>query len=57
MARESHHEGTAAWFIRGNMFLEWKASGQSSLIWVHGKRELSHGSYILQQRFDSFSPL
>jgi hypothetical protein len=37
-ARESHHEGTAAWFIHGNSFSEWKSSAPKSLLWIHGKR-------------------
>ena len=39
IACESHLEGTAAWFLEGETFSEWKASGQSSLLWMHGKRE------------------
>ena len=39
IACNSRHTGSAAWFIKGNSFLEWKASGYpSSLLWVHGKR-------------------
>ena len=32
----AHHDGTGTWFIHGNSFEAWKASG--SLLWVHGKR-------------------
>ena len=35
-ARDTHHRGTAAWFIEGNTFRNWKESG--SLLWIHGKR-------------------
>ncbi|OCH87555.1 hypothetical protein OBBRIDRAFT_149093 [Obba rivulosa] len=35
VARSSYHEGTAKWFIRSEIFEEWKMSG--SLLWVHGK--------------------
>ncbi|KAI0292992.1 hypothetical protein B0F90DRAFT_1822487 [Multifurca ochricompacta] len=35
IARKSHHDGTASWFIHGNTFPEWRATG--SLLWVHGK--------------------
>ncbi|KAI0289897.1 hypothetical protein B0F90DRAFT_1929529 [Multifurca ochricompacta] len=35
IARKSHHVGTASWFIDGNTFPEWRATG--SLLWVHGK--------------------
>ena len=35
-ACESHHEGTATWFIEGTIFKDWKQSG--SLFWIHGKR-------------------
>ena len=41
LAQESYHSGTAAWFIHGNTFAEWKFSGPSSLLWIHGKR-MSH---------------
>ena len=45
-ARGSHHGGSAAWFIEGNTFSEWKASeARSSLLWVHGKRPSSPSSY------------
>jgi hypothetical protein len=40
IARRSRHNGTADWFIQGDTFSEWKLSGPSSLLWVHGKREL-----------------
>src|SRR5258708_21833206 len=36
IARSAHHEGTATWFFKGNIFKEWKSSG--SLLWIHGKR-------------------
>ena len=40
-ACESHHRGTAEWFIQGDTFSEWKTSEvPSSLLWVHGKRLL-----------------
>ena len=32
----SRHEGTAEWFFKGSIFIEWKTTG--SLLWVHGKR-------------------
>ncbi|KAI0292974.1 hypothetical protein B0F90DRAFT_193057 [Multifurca ochricompacta] len=35
MARKAHHPGTAAWFIQGHTFSEWKKTG--SLLWIHGK--------------------
>lgn len=37
IARKAHHEGSAEWFVRGNMFCEWKQA-TSSLLWIHGKR-------------------
>ena len=39
IACNSRHPGSAAWFIQGNIFSEWKASeAGSALLWVHGKR-------------------
>ncbi|KAI0296792.1 hypothetical protein B0F90DRAFT_1819818 [Multifurca ochricompacta] len=35
IACETHHEGTATWFIEGKAFSDWKKAG--SLLWVHGK--------------------
>jgi hypothetical protein len=32
----AHHEGSAKWFLQGNMFNAWKSTG--SLLWIHGKR-------------------
>jgi hypothetical protein len=39
IARESRHEATATWFIEGETFSEWKSTGRSSLLWIHGKRQ------------------
>ena len=36
IARKTQHEGTAVWFFRGSIFVEWKSSG--TLLWIHGKR-------------------
>lgn len=41
LACDSRHHGSAAWFIEGNTFLEWKTSDAcGSLLWVYGKRPL-----------------
>ena len=46
IACKSRHGGSAAWFIQGNTFSEWKASeALSPLLWVHGKRQLMPSSY------------
>jgi len=55
IACESHHKGTAAWFLEGETFSEWKASGPSSLLWVHGKRESPSGAYFFTE-IDDFPP-
>jgi hypothetical protein len=34
--RAAHHEGSAKWFLQGNVFNDWKSTG--SLLWIHGKR-------------------
>jgi hypothetical protein len=39
IGRESRHEDTGAWFVNGNTLSEWKESGPSSLLWIHGKRQ------------------
>jgi hypothetical protein len=44
-ACESRHSGTAAWFLQSKSFSEWKSSGLSSLLWVHGKRQSLFGPY------------
>lgn len=38
IARGSRHSGTGAWLIHGNTLSDWKSSGPSSLLWIHGKR-------------------
>ena len=38
-ASDVHHKGTARWFIEGNAFVDWNASGP--LLWVYGKRTSS----------------
>ncbi|KAH9052696.1 hypothetical protein EDB87DRAFT_1826064 [Lactarius vividus] len=35
IARKAQHKGTAVWFFRGSIFIEWKSTG--SLLWIHGK--------------------
>jgi hypothetical protein len=45
IAYESRHEATAAWFVQGETFSEWKSSGRSSLLWIHGKRQLLPSRY------------
>jgi len=35
-ACEAHHNGTAAWFLEGSIYNEWKMTG--SLLWTHGNR-------------------
>jgi hypothetical protein len=45
IAHESRHEATATWFIQGEIFSEWKLSGSSKLLWVHGKRQLPRSRY------------
>jgi hypothetical protein len=45
MALKLLHRGTGAWFVDSDIFSEWKVSGQSSLLWIHGKRELSPIAY------------
>jgi hypothetical protein len=47
IARGSRHRGTAAWFVEGDTLLEWKASGPSSLLWIHGKRQLPLSAHPL----------
>ena len=50
IACESRHRGSAAWFIQGNTFSQWKASeAHSSLLWVHGKRSLMLSYYVFAE--------
>jgi hypothetical protein len=37
-ACEAHHNGTAAWFLEGVIYNEWKMTG--TLLWTHGKRTI-----------------
>ncbi|KAH9166811.1 hypothetical protein EDB89DRAFT_2101116, partial [Lactarius sanguifluus] len=37
IASTTQHEGTATWFFRGSIFMEWKSKATTSLLWVHGK--------------------
>jgi len=34
---ESRHSKTGTWFVNSSTLSEWKASGRSSLLWIHGK--------------------
>ncbi|KAF8257082.1 hypothetical protein EI94DRAFT_81395 [Lactarius quietus] len=37
IATNLQHEGTAAWFFKGNISKEWKSKPSTSLLWIHGK--------------------
>lgn len=37
-ARLVRHEGTAEWFLGGNVFKEWKSRAKGSLLWIRGMR-------------------
>ena len=39
IGRESRHTGTGTWWIQSDSYAEWKSSGPSSLLWIHGKRQ------------------
>jgi len=45
IAHESRHEESATWFVQGETFSEWKSSGPSSLLLIHGKRQLLFSYY------------
>ena len=47
VARGSRHSETGAWFVHGGTLSEWKASGRSSLLWIHGKRQLLFITYTV----------
>jgi hypothetical protein len=50
IARKSCHHGSAAWFIQGDMFSEWKASeAPSSSMWIHGKRSSMPSFYAFTE--------
>jgi hypothetical protein len=49
IACELHREGTAAWFLQGDTFSQWKASTPSSHLWIHGKRQLLLVHYFLAE--------
>ena len=39
VVHDTRHSGTGTWLIQGDSYLEWKSSGQSSLLWINGKRQ------------------
>jgi len=45
IAHGLRQSGTGAWFIEGDTLPTWKVSRPSSLLWVHGKRELPSSAY------------
>ena len=49
MAVKLRQKETGAWFVNGNTLSEWKASGPSSLLWIHGKRQLSPNAYSFKE--------
>jgi hypothetical protein len=48
-ALKSRLVNTGAWFTNGNTLSEWKTSGPSSLLWIHGKRQLPLSAYFLSE--------
>ena len=56
IACKSRHPGSAAWFIQGDAFSEWKASEKpSSCLWIHGKRPLILNFYAFKETDYYFS--
>ena len=55
IACKSRHSGTGAWFINGNTFSEWKASGPSSLLWINGKCQLTPDVDIFSHKLTTFT--
>ena len=50
ISRDSRHAESAAWFIQGRTFSEWKASEvPSSSLWIYGKRLLILTSYAFSE--------
>ena len=54
IAQESRHSGTGEWFVKGDMFSEWKDSGPSSLLWLHGKRQSPLPTTLTHSQADGF---
>ncbi|KAH9020676.1 hypothetical protein EDB85DRAFT_514753 [Lactarius pseudohatsudake] len=48
IASTAQHEGTATWFFKGSIFMEWKSKSTASLLWIHGKRKSILCSAIIQ---------
>ena len=49
-AAQLRHEGTGAWVLRNETFVEWLNCAGSSLLWCRGKRKLIFSAYITIQR-------
>jgi hypothetical protein len=50
ISRELRQSGSAAWFLQGDSFSEWKRSEEpGSLLWVHGKRKLMPKFFALPE--------
>src|SRR6266478_2044400 len=50
IACKSRHRASAAWFVQGNRFSDWKVSKvPGSLLWVHGKRTLTPDCTLFQR--------
>jgi len=45
--RRSRHSETGTWFLNSSTFSEWKASGPSSLLWIHAKRQFAAHRLLL----------
>jgi len=56
IACRSRHSGTAAWFVQSDMFSQWKSSTSSTLLFVHGKRQLPPYRYTFSDS-DCFPPI
>lgn len=47
LARGAFHMRTGRWFLQDRTFKEWKSTGSSSLLWIHGGRMFAFCLYSL----------
>jgi len=49
IACKMRHGESGVWFVSGITFSQWKESGQNSLLWIHGKRQLPPSTYYFAE--------
>jgi len=54
LGRRLRHSETGTWFLHSSTLSEWKVSGPSSLLWIHGKRQFTAQRLLFRKSDEIF---